>query len=89
MHLPVISDVTRNLFCDISHLWQMGIDQDCLRRHTDAPFSHDNVFDTVLDLVNVDTSIHHTEKSMVSDCMAPTTRTVKNGDTTIDDARQT
>ena len=82
-HVPLL------LWLSKHYAMQMGIDQDCLRRHTDAPFSHDNMFDTVLDLVNVDTSIHHTEKSMVSDCMAPTTRTVKNGDTTIDDARQT
>ena len=48
-----------------------GIDDDCLRGVAANPASHDNLFHSVLGLLDVETSVYRTEQDLFSVCRAP------------------
>lgn len=62
-HVPLL------LWLSNHYAQTMGIDQRCLQQRSSMAFSHDNVFDTVLDLMNVDTKLHDKDRSLVGPCM--------------------
>lgn len=47
---------------------ERGIDQHCLREQRQRPYSHDNLFDTVLDLLDVKTTVLHPTNSLLEGC---------------------
>ena len=49
----------------------VGIDDDCLRGIAANPASHDNLFHSVLGLLDVETSVYRTEQDLFSVCRAP------------------
>ena len=48
-----------------------GIDDDCLRGIAANPASHDNLFHSVLGLLDVETSVYRAEQDLFSVCRAP------------------
>lgn len=44
------------------------VDMTCLRRKTHAAFSHDNLFHSVLGLMNVDTAVYRAERDIFDGC---------------------
>jgi lipid A ethanolaminephosphotransferase len=48
-----------------------GVTAACLRRHTDAPISHDHLFHSVLGLLDVGTSVYRRERDVHSGCATP------------------
>jgi lipid A ethanolaminephosphotransferase len=48
-----------------------GIDDDCLRGIASNPTSHDNLFHSVLGLLDVETSVYRAEQDLFSVCRAP------------------
>ncbi|MCB1341892.1 MAG: phosphoethanolamine transferase [Pseudooceanicola sp.] len=46
----------------------MGLDQDCLKAKADHPVSHDNLFHTVLGLMNIETSVRDPALDLSADC---------------------
>lgn len=46
----------------------MGVDHACLRREANTPKSHDNMFHTVLGLMDIQTSVHKAELDLTSPC---------------------
>ena len=48
-----------------------GIDDDCLRGVAANPASHDNLFHSVLGLLDVETSVYRAEQDLFSVCRAP------------------
>ena len=45
-----------------------GIDESCLRARAERPATHDNVFHTVLGLLDVETSVRERSLDMTDDC---------------------
>jgi lipid A ethanolaminephosphotransferase len=45
-----------------------GVNQRCLKAKSGAPLSHDNLFHSVLGLLDVQTSIYKTERDIFEDC---------------------
>lgn len=64
IHIPMIMWLSRG-FTDL-----LNIDRTCLSRSTDKRFSHDNLFDTVLYLFQVKTSIYKPGYNMFASCEA-------------------
>ncbi|MCP5015353.1 MAG: phosphoethanolamine--lipid A transferase [Ketobacter sp.] len=62
-HIPLL------LWLSNHYAEEMGIDKSCLEQQTGIEYSHDNVFDTVLDLMDVDTRIRQRERSLITPCM--------------------
>lgn len=50
---------------------QDGLDLACLRSRTGIPFSHDNMFDTVLGMMDVETSIYNPALDAFAPCRRP------------------
>ena len=48
-----------------------GIDDDCLRGVAGDPASHDNLFRSVLGLLDVETSVYRADQDLFSKCRAP------------------
>jgi lipid A ethanolaminephosphotransferase len=46
----------------------LKLDTACLQQQTTKPWSHDNLFHTVLDLAGVQTQVLATEKSILTGC---------------------
>jgi lipid A ethanolaminephosphotransferase len=45
-----------------------GIDSACLKRMSNAPYSHDNLFHTVLGILNVSTRVYNAELDIIKPC---------------------
>ncbi|TAA07664.1 phosphoethanolamine transferase [Pseudoxanthomonas winnipegensis] len=45
-----------------------GLDVQCLRQHADAPASHDNLFSSVLGLMDVKTSVYDASRDLFAPC---------------------
>ncbi|WP_331375806.1 phosphoethanolamine transferase [Sinorhizobium chiapasense] len=52
----------------------MGIDTDCLAKESDQPRSHDNLFHTVLGMMDVETRVYNRSLDAFSACRRPETR---------------
>jgi len=52
----------------LSQGYRQRIDMHCMRGQTDQPFSHDNLFHTVLGLMQVSTSVYKRERDLFSTC---------------------
>ncbi len=61
-HVPMIVWVSKPLRA--TH----DVDLDCLRRKTHAALSHDNLFHSVLGLMNVDTGVYRAERDIFDGC---------------------
>lgn len=47
---------------------RFGIDTSCLRMQRSLPFSHDNLFDTVLGMLNIQTSVYRRDNDILAPC---------------------
>ncbi|MEO8313168.1 MAG: phosphoethanolamine--lipid A transferase [Pseudomonadota bacterium] len=63
-HVPMIAWYSQGL------LQSAGLDESCVRVGADAPLSHDNLFDTVLGLADVESSIYDPKKDFLRPCRA-------------------
>lgn len=61
-HVPMIVWVSKPLRSS------GDVDMTCLRRKTHAAFSHDNLFHSVLGLMNVDTAVYRAENDIFAGC---------------------
>ena len=61
-HVPMIVWISRPLRAS------GDVDMTCLRRKTHAGFSHDNLFHSVLGLMNVDTAVYRPERDIFDGC---------------------
>ena len=52
-----------------------GLDHGCGKRLADSAFSHDNVYDTLLGMMNVETTVYRPTLDMLAGCRAPITAT--------------
>ncbi|MEZ5507749.1 MAG: phosphoethanolamine--lipid A transferase [Gammaproteobacteria bacterium] len=50
---------------------RFGIDTDCLNAVSNQPYSHDNLFDTVLGLLDIKTSLYRRDSDMLASCSKP------------------
>jgi lipid A ethanolaminephosphotransferase len=48
-----------------------AVDRACLRRKVDAPLSHDNLFHSVLGVLDVQTSVYRADRDFFADCRGP------------------
>jgi lipid A ethanolaminephosphotransferase len=46
----------------------MSLDEDCLRAHADRPYSHDNLFHSMLGLMNIETEAYQAELDLFAGC---------------------
>lgn len=60
--------------------WSPGLDQACLESLRDRPYSHDNLFDTVLGLFAVRTAEYRPQADIFHDCATPPVRRVHRAD---------
>lgn len=49
-----------------------AIDTECLKKMSGAPYSHDNLFHTVLGMLNINSGVYKTQLDMVQPCRAST-----------------
>jgi lipid A ethanolaminephosphotransferase len=61
-HVPMVTWMSNDFARTI------GLDTDCLRARTAEPLSHDNLFDTVLGLMDVQTSVYRPELDAFAAC---------------------
>lgn len=59
-HVPMLAWLSAGL--------RRQIDIACMRRHADAPLSHDNLYHSVLGLMHVRTSVYRPERDLFSPC---------------------
>jgi len=62
-HVPMVLWLSHHFASDL------GINQECLHQVSSNAFSHDNIFDTVLDMMNVETEVRRPERSLIAPCM--------------------
>jgi len=61
-HVPMVSWISPGFSAAV------GANRNCLRARTDEPLSHDNLFHSVLGLLDVQTSVYKPERDFFEDC---------------------
>jgi lipid A ethanolaminephosphotransferase len=61
-HVPMVSWISPGFSA------AEGVSRNCLRAKTDEPLSHDNLFHSVLGLLDVHTSVYRPKRDLFEDC---------------------
>jgi lipid A ethanolaminephosphotransferase len=69
-HVPMIAWLSRGFAAD------EGLNRRCLASHAGASLSHDNVFHSVLGLMDVQTSAYRVDRDLFAECRHSVTRTL-------------
>lgn len=64
-HVPLL------MWFSASFAHRFGIDTDCLHSLTRKTFSHDNLFDTLLGMLNIETSLYQRSSDILAGCTTP------------------
>lgn len=67
-HVPMIAWLSAGFSAD------EGVSARCLRDHSRAPLSHDNVFHSVLGLMDVQTAVYRVDRDLFAGCRSPAVR---------------